>query len=68
MLELNILGQSGTLLKEQGPHNWDVILRGTKGLPKPTCNGIPPLKKIGSKPLIILFGYKKVNKIKKLNF
>jgi hypothetical protein len=63
MLELYILGQSGTLLKEQSPHNWDVILRGTKGLRKPTCNGIPlpppPKKKIGSNPLIILFVSKK---------
>lgn len=36
------LGQSGTLLKEQVSHDWDVILRGTKGLPKPTCIGSSP--------------------------
>jgi hypothetical protein len=27
MLELYILGKSETLLKEQGPHNWSVILK-----------------------------------------
>jgi hypothetical protein len=59
MLELYIWGQSGTLLKEQGSHDWDVILRDTKGLPKPACLGTtsPPPKK-GSSPLIILFGSK----------
>jgi hypothetical protein len=42
ILELYIWGQYGTLLKEKGCHNWDVILRGTKGLPKSTCIGTPP--------------------------
>jgi hypothetical protein len=39
MLELYIWGQSGTIIKVQGSHDWDVILRGTTGLPKPTFIG-----------------------------
>jgi hypothetical protein len=35
------LGQSGTLSKEQGSHDLEISLRGTKDLSKrPTCIGI----------------------------
>jgi len=39
MLELYIWEQSGTLLQEQGSHDRDVMLSGSKDLPKPTCIG-----------------------------